>query len=317
MNKLFIKKGLLLLMTLSFSLMLNWCDVVLDILDNFQGIFAEDEIEEVIEPLPDPGPEPELADNVDLQGVTEAEFIVRMVDEMIAADVIQVVQTEDERLDEVPRYYYYDSNHHIYAEEREGVVQEYMYGTDTERVELKNPMARHINKREEELESDPEYDEKLKAADEEIGGRFIEKRWDHEYKVTTSHILLPGPKPDQIDDAEIYGDILRGELSQDYIEESLGFSSDLPNLDPDDKVHVEIEVNPQTGTITFSKHFDILNPEESETWEQARLGLENTTYEVSETDKEFPQLGDIGRMEEHEAFRILREHDLMAFYEKY
>ena len=304
-------------MTLSFSLLLNWCDLVLDRLDNNQGIFAEDEVDEVIEPLPNPGPEPELADTVDLQGLTKAEFIVRMVDEMIAADVIQVVQTEDERLEEVARYFYYDSNRHIYAEEREGVVQDYIYGTDTERVELKNPMARHINRREEELENDPEYDEKLKAADEEIGGRFIEKRWDQAYKVTTSHVLLPGPKSDQIDEPEIYGDIVRGKLSQDYIEESLGFRSDLSNLDPNDEMYVKIEVNPQTGTITFSQHFDVSNPEESETWKQARWGLDNTTYEISETNKEFPQLEDMGRMEEHEAFRILREHDLMAFYEKY
>lgn len=60
-----------------------------------------------------------------------------------------------------------------------------------------------------------------------------------------------------------------------------------------------------------------MNPEESETWKQARQGLDNTTYEISETDKEFPELEDIGKMEEHEAFRILREHGVMAVYEKF
>lgn len=317
MDKLFIKKGFLLILTLSFSVMLNWCDVVIDIMGHFEGIFAEDEVEEVIEPLPDPRPEPVLEDNVDLQGLTEAEFIVQMMDEMIEADVIEVIQTEDERLDEVPRYFYYDSNRHIYAEEREDIVQEYTYGTDTEMVDLKNPLAKHINSRDEDIEKDPEYDEKLKAADEELAGRFIEKRRDQKYEVTTSPILLPRPEPHQIENPEIYGDVVRGELSQEYLEESKGFRGDLVNLDPNDKMHVRIETNPHTGTVTYSMSFDILNPEESETWRQARLGLENTKYEISETDKEFPQLEDIGTMEEHEAFRILRDHELMAFYEKY
>lgn len=252
MDKLWIKKSLLMFVVLSFSVMLNWCDMVIDVLDNYLGIFAENEVDEVIDPLLDSGPEPELVDNVDLDGLTETEFIVKMIDDLIAADAIQVVQTEDERLDEDPIYYYYDAGHNIYAEEIEGVVQEYVYGLETERVELKNPMARHINRRVEKLEKDPDFDKKLKAAEEELAGQFIEKRWDDGYEVSTSHILLPGPTAEQIEKAEIYEDIVCGELSYDYIEESRGFSSDLPNLDPDDDIHVKVEVNPYTGTITFS-----------------------------------------------------------------
>lgn len=261
MDKLFVKKGLFVVLTLSFSIMLNACDVVIDIMGHFEGIFAEEEVEEVIEPLPAPGPEPELADNVDLQGLTEAEFIVQMNKDLIEAEVIEVIEMEDERLNEPDRYYYYDSNRAIYAEEREGIVQEYVYGTETERIELTNPMAKHINSREEDIEKDPEYDEKLKAAADEIAGRFIVKKREQGYEVTTSHYLLPGPKPDQIEKSEIYGDVVRGELSQDYLEESGGFRGDFRNLDPADEMQVKIEVNPHTGTMTYSTSFKIKNPE--------------------------------------------------------
>lgn len=91
MDKLIVKKGLLVLMTLSFSVMLNWCDGVIFVLEQFEGVFADEKVEEVIPPLPDPGPEPELADNVDLEGLTAAEYIVQMIDEMIAVASIQEV----------------------------------------------------------------------------------------------------------------------------------------------------------------------------------------------------------------------------------
>lgn len=72
-----------------------------------------------------------------------------------------------------------------------------------------------------------------------------------------------------------------------------------------------------TGVITYSESYDILNPEESETWTNARLGLQNRQYEISESDKEFPLLKDIGVIQESDARRILIDHDLMAFYENF
>ena len=72
-----------------------------------------------------------------------------------------------------------------------------------------------------------------------------------------------------------------------------------------------------SGVITYSESYDILNPEESETWTKARLGLQNRQYEISESDKEFPLLKDIGVIQENDARRILIDHDLMAFYENF
>lgn len=141
MDKLIIKKGLLVLTTLSFSVMLNWCEGVIYVLEQFEGEFADEKVEEVIPPIPDSGPEPELADNVDLEGLTEAEYIIQVIDEMIAAELIQVIQIVDERLEEEPVTTYLDRNRNIYAVEIDGVIQEYTYWTETERIDLINPMA--------------------------------------------------------------------------------------------------------------------------------------------------------------------------------
>lgn len=72
-----------------------------------------------------------------------------------------------------------------------------------------------------------------------------------------------------------------------------------------------------TGVITYSESYDILNPEESETWTKARLGLQNRQYEISESDRKFPLLEDINVIQENDARSILIDHDLMAFYEKF
>ena len=141
MDKLSIKKSLLVLMTVSFSVMLHWCDGVINVLEQFEGVFAEDLVEEVIPPLPDPRPEPKLADNVDLEGLMEVEYIIQVIDEMIEAAFIQQVQIEDERLDAEPLITYFDRNRNISAEEINGVIQEYTYWTETERIDLINPMA--------------------------------------------------------------------------------------------------------------------------------------------------------------------------------
>ena len=199
MDKLIVKKGLLVLLTLSFSVMLNWCDGVIHVLEQFEGVFADDPLEEVIPPLPDPGPEPELADNVDLEDLTEAEYIVQMIDEMIAAEFIQQVQIDDERLGNEPVTTYLDRNRNIYAEEIDGVIQEYTYWTETERIDLMNPMAKYFRRQKEESEEDTTYDERLLAADAEMNNRFMERRRDQDgFQLGTSNILLPGPSPDQI-----------------------------------------------------------------------------------------------------------------------
>lgn len=314
------KKGLLVLMTLSFSVMLNWCDGVINVLEHFEGVFADDPVEEVIPPLPlpDPGPEPELTDNVDLEGLTEAEYVIQMIDEMIEAAFIQQVQIEDERLNAEPVITYFDRNRNIYAEEIDGVIQEYTYWTETERIDLMNPMAKYFRRQKEESDEDATYDERLLAADDEMAGRFVERRRDEEgFQLGTSPILLPVPKTDQIENTEIYGDVVRGDFTQDYLEESEVYKGRLVGLDPNDKLHVKIEVNPHTGVITYSESYDILNPEESETWRDARLGLQNRQYEISESDREFPLLEDIGVIQENDARRILIDYDLMAFYEKF
>ena len=72
-----------------------------------------------------------------------------------------------------------------------------------------------------------------------------------------------------------------------------------------------------TGVITYSESYDIPNPEESETWTKARLGLQNRQYEISESDRKFPLLEDINVIQENDARSILIDHDLMAFYEKF
>lgn len=48
MDKRIVKKGLLALMTLSFSEMLNWCDGVINVSEQFEGVLADDPVEEVI-----------------------------------------------------------------------------------------------------------------------------------------------------------------------------------------------------------------------------------------------------------------------------
>ena len=277
MDKLIVKKGLLVLMTLSFSVILNWCDGVIYVLEQFEGVFADEKVEEVIPPVPDPGPEPGLVDNVDLEGLMEAEYIVQMIDEMIAVAFIQEVQIEGERLEEEPVIAYLNRNRNIYAEEINGVIQEYTYWTETERIDFMNPMAKYFRQQKEKSEDDTTYDERLMATDKEMDGRFVERRREQEgFQLGTSNILLPVPEPDQIENAEIYGDIVRGDLTQDYLEDSEVYKGRLEGLDPDDTLHVKVEVNPYTGVITFSESYDILNPEESETWKDARLGLQKS-----------------------------------------
>lgn len=318
MDKLIVKKSLLMLMTLSFSVMLNWCDGVIYVLEQFEGVFADDPVEEVIPPLPDPGPEPELVDNVDLEGLTEAEYIVQMIDVMIAAEFIQQVQIDDERLENEPVTTYLDRNRNIYAEEIDGVIQEYTYWTETERIDLANPMAKYFRRQKEESEEDATYDERLLAAAAEMNNRFVERRREQEgFQLGTSNILLPGPSPDQIENAEIYGDVVRGDLTRGYLEESVVYRGRLIALDPDEIIHVKIEVNPHTGVITFSEYYEVLYPEESEPEQINRVSLQNKKYEISEPDREFPPLDDIGIIKENDARRILEEYDLMAFYEKF
>lgn len=209
-------------------------------------------------------------------------------------------------------------NRNKYAEEINGVIQEYTYWTETERIDLMNPMAKYFRQQKEESEDDSTYDERLMAADKEMNGRFVERRREQEgFQLGTINTLSPGPEPDQIENAEIYGDIIRGDLTQDYLEDSEVYKERLEGLDPDDTLHVKVEVNPQTGVITFSESYDILNPEESETWRDARLGLQNRRYEISKSDREFPLLEDIGIVKENDARRILEEYDLIAFYEKF
>ena len=150
-----------------------------------------------------------------------------------------------------------------------------------------------------------------------IGNRFVERRRDQEgFQLGTSNFLLPGPSPDQIENAEIYGDVVRGVLTHDYLEESEVYRGRLLALDPDETIHVKVEVNPHTGLITFNEYYEVLNPEESEQDQINRVSLQNKKYEISESDREFPPLEDIGIIKENDARRILEEYDLMAFYEK-
>ena len=87
-------------------------------------------------------------------------------------------------------------------------------------------------------------------------------------------------------------------------------------MDADETIHVKVEVNPHTGVITFREYYEVLNPEESEQDQINRVSLQNKKYEISESDREFPTLEEIGIIKENDARRILEEYDLMAFYEK-